>query len=124
VLGDGISNEDFGLIAGPAADGALMTLYPSPSGPEATAFGVRFSEGLRPPFPAYAAVQVWAQAVEQAGTFETEAVADVLPTGEFDTVLGRIGFNEKGDVTCYDTFIWYVWKDGKYAPVEPGKLTE
>ena len=30
----------------------------------------------------------------------------------------------KGDVTGYDTFVWYLWKDGKYAPVEPGKLTE
>jgi branched-chain amino acid transport system substrate-binding protein len=124
VSGDGISSEDFGLIAGPAADGALMTLYPSPSGPEATAFGARFSEGLRPPFPAYAAVQVWAQAVEKAGTFETKAVADALRTGEFHTVLGRIGFDEKGDVTGYETFVWYIWKDGKYSPVEPGKLTE
>jgi hypothetical protein len=27
-------------------------------------------------------------------------------------------------VTGVDSFIWYVWKDGKYGPVEPGKLTE
>ena len=27
VAGDGISDEDFGLIAGPASDGTLMTLY-------------------------------------------------------------------------------------------------
>ena len=59
-----------------------------------------------------------------AGTFETQAVAAALRSHEFDTVLGRIGFDEKGDVTGYDTFVWYVWKDGKYAPVELGKLTE
>ena len=34
-------------------------------------------------------------------------------------MLGRIGFDDKGDVTGYETFVWYVWKDGKYAPVEP-----
>jgi hypothetical protein len=39
-------------------------------------------------------------------------------------VLGRIGFDAKGDVTGYETFVWYVWKDGKAAPVEPGTLTE
>lgn len=42
----------------------------------------------------------------------------------FDTVLGRIAFDAKGDVTGYETFVWYVWKDGRYTPVEPGKLTE
>ena len=42
----------------------------------------------------------------------------------FDTVLGRIGFDDKGDVTGYEPFVWYVWKEGNYAPVEPGGLTE
>ena len=124
VAGDGISNEDFGLIAGPASDGTLMTLYPSPSGPGAAEFAARFPEDIHPPFPVYAAIQVWAQAVEKTGTFETEAAAAALRTHEFDTVLGRIGFDDKGDVTGYETFIWYVWKDGKYAPVDPGKVTE
>jgi branched-chain amino acid transport system substrate-binding protein len=124
VAGDGISNEDFGLIAGPTSDGTLMTLYPSPSGAEAAEFAARFPDDIHPPFPVYAAIQTWAQAVEIAGTFETEAVAAALRSHEFDTVLGRIGFDAKGDVTGYETFVWYVWKDGKYAPVEPVKLTE
>lgn len=29
-----------------------------------------------------------------------------------------IGFDEKGDVTGYDPFVWYVWKDGDYTPFE------
>jgi branched-chain amino acid transport system substrate-binding protein len=124
VAGDGINNEDFGLIAGPASDGTLMTNYPSPSGPETVDFAAKFREILRPPFEAYAAVQVWAQAVEIAGTFETEAVTKRLRSHEFDTVLGTIGFDAKGDVTGHDTFVWYVWKDGKYAPIDPAKLPE
>ena len=95
-----------------------------PSGPEAAAFATKFTGAHQPPFAVYAAFQVWAQAVEIAGTFETKAVAYVLHTHEFDTLLGRIGFDAKGDVTGYDTFIWYVWKDGKFAPVEPGGVTE
>ena len=126
VAGDGINTEDFGLVAGPASDGTLMSNSPQPVNPEARALLARFSPDvvtgadLKP----YAAVQVWAQAVEMAGTFETQAVAEALRTHEFDTVLGRIGFDEKGDVTGYETFVWHVWKDGKYAPVEPSKLTE
>jgi hypothetical protein len=30
------------------------------------------------------------------------AVAEALHSLQFDTVLGRIGFDEKGDVTGYD----------------------
>jgi branched-chain amino acid transport system substrate-binding protein len=124
VGGDAMASEDFGLIAGPAADGTLMTLFPSPSGPEVAEFSAKFTEGFRPPLTTYAAFQAWAQAVERAGTFDTAEVADALRAGEFDTILGRIGFDAKGDVTGYDTFAWYVWNDGTYALVEPGKLTE
>ncbi len=124
VTGDGISNEDFGLIAGPTSDGTLMTYPPVPANAQAAELRRRFSDILQPPITTYAAFQVWAQAVEKAGTFETPAVAEALRVGEFDTALGRIGFDEKGDVTGYETFVWNVWKDGKFAPVEPGKLTE
>jgi branched-chain amino acid transport system substrate-binding protein len=131
VAADGIGGEDFALIAGAAADGTLMTYAPSPlANPEAALLAERFaakgyagSVGLGT-FRFYAIVQAWAQAAEKAGTFEAEAVAEALRSHEFDTVLGRIGFDEKGDVTGYDTFIWYVWKDGEYAPVEPGKPSE
>ena len=124
VAGDGISNEDFGLVAGPASEGTLMTLFPLPSGPAAAEFAAKFAEGLRPPFPIYAAIQIWAQAVDKAGTFAMREVANALRAHEFDTVLGRIGFDTNGDVTGYDTLVWYVWKDGTYAPVEPGELAE
>jgi branched-chain amino acid transport system substrate-binding protein len=124
VGGDGISDEDFGLIAGPASDGTMMTLYPLPSGPEAAAITAKYTGRSRPPFEPYAALQVWAQAVKVAGTFETKVLADALRSQEFETVLGRIGFDAKGDVTGYETFVWYIWKDGKYTLAELGKLTE
>jgi branched-chain amino acid transport system substrate-binding protein len=63
-------------------------------------------------------VQVWAQAVEKAGSFDAEAVADALRHNEFDTVLGRLGFDDKGDVTGIESFIWYVWSDTGYHPAE------
>jgi ABC-type branched-subunit amino acid transport system substrate-binding protein len=101
-----------------------MTYPPVPVHAQAVELGRRFPDIVQPPFHIYATFQVWARAVEIAGTFETQAVAKALRTHEFDTVLGRIGFDAKGDVTGYQTFVWNVWKDGKFAPVESGKLTE
>jgi branched-chain amino acid transport system substrate-binding protein len=77
VSGDGISNDDFALIAGRAADGTLMTYPPQPDGPAAAEFAAKFAEeGLEPAFQPYAAVQAWAQAAEKSGTFEAGAVAE------------------------------------------------
>jgi len=72
----------------------------------------------------YISVQVWAEAVEKAGTLELDAVIQSLRTNQIDTLLGRIGFDAKGDVTGYDPFQWYIWKGGHYAPVDPTVLTE
>ena len=63
----------------------------------------------------YGAVQAWAQAVNQAGSFKPKAVIDALRTGSFDTVLGKIGFDNKGDVTGISTFVWYVFGKDDYS---------
>jgi branched-chain amino acid transport system substrate-binding protein len=110
IAGDGIG-EDFGLVAGPSSDGTLTTSYPDPSGAEAAAVAARVVQGV-PSFAAYAAVQVWAAAAEQAGTLDAAPVATALRAHTFDTVLGRIGFDAKGDVSGHATFVWYVWKGG------------
>ena len=121
--GTALGGEDFALIAGPAADGTLMTHAPIPmADPEAALLAKRFASkdfGGKPgPFRAYAVVQVWAQAVERAGTFTPSAVAETLRASQFDTVLGRVGFDQKGDVTGANTFVWYVWKGGELVPLE------
>jgi hypothetical protein len=41
-----------------------------------------------------------------------------LRHNEFDTVLGRPGFDAKGDVTGVESFIWYVWTNSGYLPAE------
>jgi branched-chain amino acid transport system substrate-binding protein len=70
----------------------------------------------------YAAFQVWVQAVEEAGTFDMKAVADALRSHKFNTVLGRIGFDKKGDVTGNETFVWYQWLGGTDVLLQPDKL--
>jgi branched-chain amino acid transport system substrate-binding protein len=123
VAGDTMGGEDFALIAGPANDGTLFTSPPIPmANPEAIALAKRFESkgfsGKSGPFRAYASVQVWARAVERAGTSVPSAVAETLRASQFDTVLGSIGFDQKGDVTGSNTFVWYVWKGGELKPLE------
>jgi branched-chain amino acid transport system substrate-binding protein len=67
------------------------------------------------------AIQAWAQAVEQAGSLEVDAVGNALRDGAVDTVYGRTGFDDKGDVTGYEPFAWYTWQDGE---VMQANLTE
>ncbi len=65
----------------------------------------------------YAAVQVWAQAVEKAGSLEPRSVIASLRNHQFETVLGPIQFDAKGDLTV-QSWIWYVWRGDKYLPLE------
>jgi branched-chain amino acid transport system substrate-binding protein len=44
---------------------------------------------------------------------DNNEVIEALNTTEFDTVLGKIRFDRKGDVTA-PGYVFYVWKDGRY----------
>jgi branched-chain amino acid transport system substrate-binding protein len=120
VSADGLSSEDFWLIAGAAAEGTLFTSFRDPSGePGAAAIRERARERQIEPnyrvLYSYAAVQAWAAAVERAGSLDLEAVGAALRTHEFDTVLGRIRFDAKGDVLPAG-FEWFVWTGGEFVP--------
>ena len=122
VTGDTMSTEDFALIAGPAAEGVLFTFGADPrKNPEAASVVERFrADGYEPAgytLSTYAAVQVWVQGVENAGSLESQAVIASLHSQEFKTVLGTIAFDAKGDLSL-QSWVWYVWKGGEYMPVE------
>jgi branched-chain amino acid transport system substrate-binding protein len=122
VSGDSMATEEFGLIAGPAAEGTLFTFSADPRGnPEAAPVVERFrAENFEPAgytLFTYGAVQAWAQAVEKAGSLELPAVIASLRSHPFDTVLGRIEFDDKGDVT-EQSWMWYIWEGGEYVPLE------
>jgi branched-chain amino acid transport system substrate-binding protein len=40
-----------------------------------------------------------------------------LRENQFETVLGPIDFNEKGDLAVQN-LVWYVWREGTYIPLE------
>jgi branched-chain amino acid transport system substrate-binding protein len=122
VTGVTLASEDFGLIAGTAAEGALFTDVADPRGrAEAAPVVERLrASGFEPEgytLYNYAAVQVWAQAAEKAGSLELPAMIASLREHQFDTVLGPIDFDDKGDLTVQNP-IWYVWRGGTYVPLE------
>jgi branched-chain amino acid transport system substrate-binding protein len=105
ISGDGLSTGEFWAVAGPAGEGTLFTSFNDPSQDPRSAevmARARLQEPSGRVLYCYAAVQVWAQAVAKAGTLDTKEVMRVLHEAEFDTVLGRIGFDEKGDVKGFE----------------------
>jgi branched-chain amino acid transport system substrate-binding protein len=129
VLPDGVTAGDFALIAGDALEGTPMTYFmDAPRQPAAAELAASFKsigfEAFGDAFYTYAAVQAWAQAVEHAGSTDATQVAKTLRAEKFDTVLGRIGFDDKGDVTGFGPFAWYVWTNGTYVPMDPAELSD
>jgi branched-chain amino acid transport system substrate-binding protein len=126
IGGDGLYNDELGQIAGDGVIGTLMTFNAdarkSPAAKAAVdAFKAKGVDSSGFVLPSYAAVQVLAQAVEAAHSTDPKKVAEVLRSGKtFDTVLGPISYDNKGDMTKAN-FVMYEWKknaSGKLVYVE------
>ena len=58
-------------------------------------------------------MQIWTQAANKAKTTDGKKVAETIKGGKWDTVLGPISYDKKGDITTVD-YVFYKWgKDGK-----------
>src|SRR5690606_7682792 len=122
VSGDALVTREYWSIIGPAGEGTPMTLSPHPRKHEKAAPGVhKFRDkGIEPEgyvLYTYGAVQAWAQAAENAKSVEPDEVIKSLRKDQFDTVLGMIGFDSKGDITA-PGYVFYEWKNGTYDYAE------
>ncbi|MCP5369013.1 MAG: branched-chain amino acid ABC transporter substrate-binding protein [Hyphomicrobiales bacterium] len=122
VSGDALVTDEYWKITGPSGEGTLMTFSPDPrKNPIAAPVVKKFRDGGYEPegytLYTYGAIQAWAQAVNAAGGTDPAKVIKALHAGQFETVLGKIGFDKKGDVTA-PGYVFYVWKDGKYDYVK------
>ena len=119
VGGDSLITEQFWSITGPAGQGSLATFGPDPRLiPENAELVKQFQAEKYEPEAytlfTYAAIQAWAQAVQKVGSTDSTKVEEAMKANQFDTTLGKIGFNAKGDITA-PGYVVYEWKDGKYA---------
>lgn len=117
ISGDALFIPEYWSITGTAGEGTLVTFGPDPRDiPAAASVVEKFrAAGYEPEgytLYSYAAIQVWAQAAEKAGTFDVDAVVKVLKSQKFDSVLGNMGFDQKGDPTG-ETYVMYEWTNGE-----------
>src|SRR6201990_868214 len=128
MAGDAINDKEFASITGPAAEG---TLFPFGSGPPnkptAQAIVEKFkAKNIDPEgytLYTYAAMQVWSQAAAKAGTTDPKKVMDTIKANAWDTVIGKIEIDAKGDIKQID-YVVYKWDaKGNYAEIDPGKGT-
>ncbi|MEF2073445.1 branched-chain amino acid ABC transporter substrate-binding protein [Consotaella aegiceratis] len=125
MSGDALVTDEYWAITGDAGQGTLMTFSPDPRKNEAAKPVVdklaekgETAEGYV--LYTYAAIQAWKDAVEKAGSTDFDPVVKALDDGTFDTVIGSLEFDDKGDVTL-PGYVVYEWKDGAYDYVAEAK---
>ena len=122
ISGDALVSQEYWAITGEAGQGTRMTFAPDPrNNPEAASVVKRFREEMNYEpegytLYTYAAIQAWAQAAETAGSLDPEAIKAALRSGSFDTVLGTLSFDDKGDIEG-PSYVFYEWRDGDYQQI-------
>jgi branched-chain amino acid transport system substrate-binding protein len=122
-----MADDEFAAIAGPGSEGTLMTFSPDPrTNPQNKAMVDMFRKrGFEPQaytLYSYAALQIIKQAAEQAKSTDPKKVAEAMHSGKvFNTVLGGVAFNTKGDVSDdgyvvdgkkKERYVLYTWRKG------------
>lgn len=119
MSGDGTIDPKFIEIAGAsAAEGTYLTFSPDPKNiPSAKTFIDKYQSryGELGPYSIYAydAINIMLTAIKEANTTEGKAIIDKLHSMEFSGALGKIRFDEKGDVTVAPYVVW-ITKNGRF----------
>jgi branched-chain amino acid transport system substrate-binding protein len=124
MAGDALADKEYASITGPAGEGTLFTFGPDPrKKPTAAAIVKKFqAKNIDPEgytLYTYAAIQVWSQAAAKAGTTDPKKVMAAIKAGTWDTVIGKIQYDAKGDLKQLD-YVVYKWDDkGNYTELNP-----
>jgi branched-chain amino acid transport system substrate-binding protein len=117
---DSLETAEFFQLGGAATNGVLMSFPPkAEDDPKNAALVKKFRDAKYNPegytLFSYAAVKVWAEAANKAKSTDPAAVAAALRSQTYDSAVGPLAFDQKGDIKnpVYDI---YVWKDGKSYP--------
>jgi len=120
--GDTMTNSELVTAAGPTADNVLFTFAPDPrKNPAAAGVVKKFRDAKVEPegyvMYAYAAMQLFAEAATKAKSTKYADMEKALREGSFDTVIGKLSFDAKGD-NKLPGFMVYQWKGGQYDYVK------
>lgn len=122
VSGDGLNNPEYWSITGDAGEGTLYTDSPSAADLPAAkdlveSFKKNNIQTTNFAFYSYAATQVLIEGIAKAGAYDGKKIADALHAGTFNTVVGEIQFDKKGDVVK-PAYVLYEWTKGKAVAVK------
>lgn len=128
IGGDALGMDEFWTVAGHASDGTIFSSRPDFRNlPEAASVLARFqAQGFRTRMggsSAYAAVQVWSEAVARAGSADLAAVTAMLRRGRFGSILGPVAFDGKGDLEGA-VWQWQIWTNGNHHTFVPQLPTQ
>ncbi|MBX9936635.1 MAG: branched-chain amino acid ABC transporter substrate-binding protein [Burkholderiaceae bacterium] len=114
---EGVGNPEINAIAGPAVEGMLLTLPADFSAnPKNAAIVKAFKDKKRDPAGAfqlssYAAAQVLIDSIKAVGDNPTK-VAEHLHKASFETPIGSVAWDKKGDLKSFEFQIYQWHKDG------------
>jgi branched-chain amino acid transport system substrate-binding protein len=124
MSGDALADKEYASITGPAGEGTLFTFGPDPRNkPTAKAIVEKFkAKNIDPEgytLYTYAAIEVWSQAAAKAGTLDPKKVMATIKANAWDTVIGKLEYDAKGDIKQLD-YVVYKWDDkGGYTQLNP-----
>ena len=122
MSGDALQTQEFWATSGDAGEGTLFTFGPDyAKRKDAKALVKRFADKNIVPegytLYSYASFQVLQQAAKKANSLNSADIAKVIHSGmKFDTVIGKISFDAKGDVTRPDYSI-YKFTKGNWVEI-------
>jgi branched-chain amino acid transport system substrate-binding protein len=111
---EGVGNKDISAIAGPASEGLLVTLPADFSSDPANADLVKaFKEKGEDPsgpfvMPSYSAVKIIADTIAATQSTDPIEIAEAMHATTYETPIGTVAFDEKGDLKEFD-FVIYEW---------------
>lgn len=116
--GDTMTNAELVTAAGPAADQVFFTFSPDArKNPDAASVVESFrTAGIEPEgyvLYAYAAMELFEQVATAAKSTEYAAMEKVMRNGKFNTVIGELSFDDKGNLAV-PGFVVYRWQGGQY----------
>lgn len=121
---EGVGNKDISAIAGPASEGLLVTLpadfSTSPANAELVAAFKAKSQDPSGPFvmPAYAGVQIIADAIRNTNSEDTAKLAAYIRGNSFDTPIGKVAYKPNGDLKEFEFVIFKWHADATKTPVQ------
>jgi branched-chain amino acid transport system substrate-binding protein len=121
IGGDGLMDGKLIEIAGKSAEGAYITFTPDPANiPSAKGFLEQYRKKFGEPGPysvyAYVAGDVLFTAINATKSTDGKTLSDYIRANTFDSPLGVVKFDGKGDNVNASYVVWQV-KDGKFVQI-------